>query len=82
VGLGIEPAARARGLDFVPLLQEDYFLVCLKDALDEPPVRALREFLAGEGWQDCLRSLPGYSPLRSGEVLSLKRELPWWTFRD
>ena len=41
-GLGIEAAARARGLDFVPLIAEDYHLVCLKEALDEAPVAALR----------------------------------------
>ncbi|HEY8048228.1 MAG TPA: substrate-binding domain-containing protein, partial [Ramlibacter sp.] len=81
VGLGIAPAASARGLDFVPLLQEDYYLVCLKDALDEPPVRALREFLRTDEWQQRLRELPGYEPQRSGEVLSLKDQLPWWEFR-
>jgi putative molybdopterin biosynthesis protein len=80
VGLGIEPAARARGLDFVPLLQEDYYLVCLKDALDEPAVKALREFLQSRAWQERLGALPGYSPMRSGEVLSLRDQLPWWEF--
>lgn len=77
-GLGIEAAARAHGLDFVPLVEEHYFLVCLKDVLDEAPVVALRETLAGEAWQDVLRFLPGYRPWRSGEVLSLKEQLPWW----
>jgi putative molybdopterin biosynthesis protein len=80
-GLGIEPAARSHGLDFIPLLREDYFLVCLRDALDEPPVKALREFLRSESWQQRMRELAGYEPARSGEVLSLKQELPWWRFR-
>lgn len=80
-GLGIEPAARTRGLGFVPLLQEDYYLVCLKDALDEPPVRALRDFLRSPAWQERLRILPGYEPMRSGEVLSLREQLPWWSFK-
>lgn len=83
-GLAIEPAARARGLDFMPLLHEDYYLVCLKDALDDAPVRALREFLRGDAWRERLRALPGYEPMpggKSGEVLSLKDQLPWWTFR-
>ena len=31
-----KPRRAARGLDFVPLLREDYYLVCLKAALDEP----------------------------------------------
>jgi putative molybdopterin biosynthesis protein len=82
VGLGIEPAARSLGLGFVPLLKEDYYLVCLKEALDEPPVAALRECLASEAWQERLRTLPGYEPMRSGEVLSLKDQLPWWRFRS
>jgi putative molybdopterin biosynthesis protein len=81
VGLGIEPAARSRGLGFVPLLKEDYYLVCLKEALDEPAVLALRECLASDAWQQRVRSLPGYEPMRSGEVLSLKDQLPWWRFK-
>jgi len=77
-GLGIEAAARARGLDFVPLLQEHYYLVCLKEALEEPPIATLRRVLQSQEWQDQLAALPGYVPWRSGEVLSLKAQLPWW----
>jgi putative molybdopterin biosynthesis protein len=77
-GLGIEAAARAQGLDFVPLATEQYHLVCLKSALDEPPTRLLREVLQSEAWQAQLSALPGYRPFHSGEVLSLKRCLPWW----
>jgi putative molybdopterin biosynthesis protein len=79
-GLVIEAAARRRGLDFVPLLEEDYYLVCLKSALDEPPMAALREFLQQPAWKRQLEQLPGYAARRSGEVLSLHRELPWWRF--
>ena len=77
-GLGIEAAARARGLDFVPLLQEHYFLVCLKDALEQPAIASLRQLLQGAQWQALLAKLPGYQPWRSGEVLSLTEQLPWW----
>lgn len=77
-GLGIEAAARARGLDFVPLLREHYFLVCLKDALEQPPIATLRGLLQSTQWQQVLAGLPGYSPWRSGEVLSLTEQLPWW----
>jgi putative molybdopterin biosynthesis protein len=79
-GLAIEAAARARGLGFVPLLREDYYLVCLKSVLEEPPLRALREVLATPAWQDRLRQLPGYEPLHPGEVLSLRQQLPWWHY--
>jgi putative molybdopterin biosynthesis protein len=77
-GLGIEAAARARGLDFVPLLQEVYYLVCLKDTLEQPAMRALRGVLESAQWQEALAALPGYGPWKSGEVLSLKAQLPWW----
>jgi putative molybdopterin biosynthesis protein len=79
-GLGIEAAARARGLDFVPLVREDYFLVCLKAALDQPPVQALLAVLRAGEWKRVLDALPGYEAHRCGEVLSLRRELPWWDF--
>jgi len=80
--LGIEAAARARGLDFVPLVEEDYHLVCLKSALDEPAVQALCAVLRSEGWQQALHQLPGYRPTEdAGQVLSLKRTLPWWSYR-
>jgi putative molybdopterin biosynthesis protein len=78
--LVIEAAARRLALDFVPLLEEDYYLVCLKSALDEPPIAALRDLLQQPAWNMQLAQLPGYAPRRSGEVLSLHRELPWWRF--
>lgn len=78
-GLGIEAAARARGLDFVPLLQEHYYLVCLRDALELPAIATLRRVLQSAEWQSRLLALPGYRPWRSGEVLSLKAQLPWWS---
>jgi putative molybdopterin biosynthesis protein len=79
-GLGIEAAARSRGLDFVPLLKEDYYLVCLKSALDEPATEALRQVLRSETWQRQLARLPGYEAEACGEVLSLRARLPWWKF--
>jgi len=81
-GLGIEAAARTRGLDFVPLVEEDYHLVCLKSALDEPAVQALCNVLQSQGWQEVLHQLPGYHLAdQAGQVLSLRRTLPWWNYR-
>jgi putative molybdopterin biosynthesis protein len=78
---GIEAAARARGLDFVPLAQEQYFLVALQPALEHPHVQALLALLRRPAWQAELNALPGYRAERSGEVLSLRRVLPWWSYR-
>ena len=81
VGPGIEAAASQFGLDFIPLVAEDYFLVCLKDALDQPAVRQLRQALASPSWPLALADLPGYQAQRSGQVLSLTQALPWWHYR-
>ncbi|MBL8308107.1 MAG: helix-turn-helix transcriptional regulator [Rubrivivax sp.] len=80
-GIAIEAAAAEHGLAFVPLAQEDYFLVCLDDVLDQPPVLALRRALRDPAWQAALAALPGYAAQQPGDVLSLTRALPWWNFR-
>jgi putative molybdopterin biosynthesis protein len=80
-GMGIEAAARQFGLSFVPLVEEDYFLVCLREALDQPAVAKLREALRDAEWQRSVNALPGYAARRSADVLSLTRALPWWHFR-
>jgi putative molybdopterin biosynthesis protein len=60
VGIGIEAAALQFGLHFVPVVEEEYFLACMHDAIDHPAVRRLRDLLAGSSWAQILRSLPGY----------------------
>lgn len=79
-GMGIELAARAHGLDFVPLLQEDYFLVCLKSTLSLPATQALLGVLRSSAWQQKLAGMAGYEPSHSGEVLAMHKVLPWWNF--
>jgi putative molybdopterin biosynthesis protein len=80
-GLGIAAAAQAAGLDFVPLADERYHLVCLKSALAQPGVLALLQLLQTPAWQAELAAIPGYAALQSGEVLSMRRVLPWWDYR-
>jgi len=62
---------------------EDYHLVCLKSALDEPAVQALCTVLQGADWQRQLQQLPGYqAAAQSGQVLAMSRLLPWWNYRS
>ena len=77
-GLGIEAAAVQAGLGFVPLVKENYHLVCLKSALEQTGIVALQALLQTPQWQAAITAIPGYSTLRSGEVLSLRKVLPWW----
>lgn len=80
VGLGTEAVARDMGLGFVALTSELYHLVCLKSAIDQPSVLALRQTLQADTWQKQLGTLPGYEPYASGEVQSLRGALPWWAY--
>ena len=78
-GLGVEAAALQFGLHFAPLVEENYFLACLKPNLEHPAVRRLCTVLAGEGWSGILANLPGYRPaLGPGKVLVMTAALPWW----
>jgi molybdate-binding protein len=80
---GLQAAAQRCGLAFVPLAEEDYFLACLADALDQPAVTLLRAVLAEPAWAAALAAEPGYAPgAEPGAVLSLTRALPWWRFRS
>jgi molybdate transport repressor ModE-like protein len=82
VGLGIEAAAERAGLDFVPLAQERYHLVCLKSALAQPGIQTLLQLLKTPEWQHAIEAIPGHAALQSGEVLSMRKVLPWWDYRQ
>jgi len=79
-GLGIAAAAQHAGLDFVPLAEERYHLVCLKSALGQPGIEGLLQLLQTPAWQGAITQIPGYSAAQSGEVLSMRQVLPWWDF--
>jgi putative molybdopterin biosynthesis protein len=80
-GVGVEAAALQFGLHFAPLVEENYFLACLKPNLEHPAVRRLCTVLAGDGWSGILANLPGYRPaLGPGKVLMMTAALPWWRF--
>ena len=79
VGVGVEAAALEFGLHFAPLLEENYFLACLKASLTDTAVQRLCAALAGAGWRDILGNLAGYRPAAApGKVLVMTEALPWW----
>jgi putative molybdopterin biosynthesis protein len=80
--IGIEAAAAQFGLGFVPLADEGYFLVCMKDSLERRAIGRLRELLATAAWAEAAASLPGCSAAAdAGQVLALTQALPWWHYR-
>ncbi len=78
---GLQAAAVAAGLDFLPLTRERYFLVTLKSALEQPAMQRLVALLESTAWSQTLSALPGYQATEPGAVLSLTQALPWWDYR-
>jgi molybdate-binding protein/DNA-binding transcriptional regulator YhcF (GntR family) len=68
VGLGVEAAALAYELDFVPLTTERYDLVIPADTWTTPPIQALADWLAGEQARTAIARLGGYETAETGTV--------------
>jgi putative molybdopterin biosynthesis protein len=79
VGIGVEAAAVEFGLHFEPLVEENYFLACLKESLSQPAIERLRAVLASTRWRVILANLPGYKPSDApGSPLAIEEALSWW----
>ncbi len=65
-GLGILAAARAFGLDFVPVTQEPYDLVVAASAMDSPLLAPFWSLLRSDQFQAAVTALGGYSTKEMG----------------
>lgn len=68
VGMGVEAAALAYGLDFALLTMERYDLVVLATVWDSAPVQALAKWLATEEARAEIEGLGGYDTRETGRV--------------
>jgi putative molybdopterin biosynthesis protein len=66
-GLGVRAAARALGLDFVPVTFEPYDLVLDVASLEDPVVRPLWELMASPDFRSAVEALGGYDTTEMGE---------------
>jgi putative molybdopterin biosynthesis protein len=67
VGLGILAAARALGLEFVPLFNEQYQLVIPRQYYESALLQPLLEILRGPDFKSEVESLGGYDVSQMGE---------------
>ena len=70
-GLGIYGAAKALGLDFVPLEKERYDLIIPQALFDDPKVQMVIEILRSEGFRAQIEAIGGYDPSRMGEEIKV-----------
>ncbi|EFL51765.1 molybdenum cofactor synthesis domain protein [Solidesulfovibrio fructosivorans JJ]] len=75
-GLGVYAAAKALGLDFVPLARERYDLVIPEALRDDPKIEAVISVIAGEAFKEQVRALGGYGTDWSGRVMHPGMGLP------
>lgn len=69
-GPGIEAAARAFGLDFIPLQDERYDLVLPAEHLETPPIQALLEVCSSRSCRDEVEALGGYDSSPAGTIVA------------
>lgn len=71
-GLGVQAAANALGLDFVPVGVEEYDLVIPMRYADDPRITALLDVIRSQEFKNAALALGGYGTDKTGEVI--------WTF--
>ena len=72
VGLGIKSAAKALGLDFVPLVEERYDLLIPGAMFDSQMIQTILTVIAKPNFQQTVQGLGGYSTRDTGQIVSLE----------
>ena len=75
VGFGVEPAAHHFGLDFVPIVDEDYYFACDRAALERAPLVTVIDMLRSVAFKSGVARLEGYNPQDCGTLLELDEGL-------
>jgi len=71
VGLGIQAAARALDLDFIPVVTEQYDLVIPGRFFDEFGIQVLLETIRTDRFKQRVEALGGYHTEETGKILSV-----------
>ncbi|WP_419881344.1 substrate-binding domain-containing protein [Peribacillus sp. B-H-3] len=69
VGVGIEKAAKIAGIDFIPLITEQYDLVILKTPKTEGLIRSVKAILSSMQFQSEVKSLGDYDTSQTGKII-------------
>lgn len=69
IGVGIEKAAKIVGIDFVPLITEQYDLVILKTPKTERLINTVKEILTSNQFQSEVNSLGDYDTSQTGKII-------------
>ncbi len=71
VGLGIQAAAQALALDFIPVVTEQYDLVIPGEFFDDAGIQVLLETIRSDRFKQRVQALGGYGTERTGQILEV-----------
>lgn len=77
-GVGIKAAASRYNLDFIPLVNERYFLATRRESTHSRAFKSLLAALKGGEFAAAVAGLPGYDAVKCGDLVSIKDALPWY----
>ncbi len=71
LGFGVQPATQHFALDFIPIVDEDYFFACERARLDETALASVLRILRSPTFSDSVAHLGGYDPAQCGAVVDI-----------
>ncbi|MBC7944842.1 MAG: substrate-binding domain-containing protein, partial [Burkholderiales bacterium] len=77
-GFGIKAAAVQYGLDFLPISNESYFLLCRAENLQRQSMQDFIQLIRSSEFKTIVAALPGYDASRAGDVSGIREALPWY----
>lgn len=72
VGVGVYSAAKAMGLDFIPISEEEYDFAIPAEYLNDDKIQLFIEILKNKEFQTEIEKLGGYKFDQAGEVIKIK----------
>jgi molybdate transport repressor ModE-like protein len=75
LGFGVQPAAQHFALDFIPVIDEDYFFACERARLTEERLAAVLAILRSGKFNASVARLEGYDPARCGSLVDVDEGL-------
>jgi len=70
VGLGILAAAKALGLDFIPVCQERYDILIPEEAFETPFIQRILKIIQQRAFKERVEDMGGYSASDAGRLMA------------
>ncbi|MGE7884959.1 substrate-binding domain-containing protein [Bacillus sp. NPDC094077] len=69
VGVGSEKVSQIVNVDFIPIMEEQYDLVLLKNKENEELIEVIKEILQSEDFHNELKVIGGYDMTKTGQII-------------